>query len=101
MRRITEEDTQGGARSEFVGSGGGEVGVASTPEDTEVLIGRRPIKHRVRGGETECLGRKNIEECGGVEGLNPISWWDTNLKQERANDIIDGMDNSFTFTVLR
>jgi len=55
----------------------------------------------VRGGETKCLGRKNIEECGGGEGLNPISWWDTSLKQERANDIIDGMDNAFTFSILR
>ena len=38
VRRITEEDTQGGARSEFVGSGGGEVGVAPTSEDTEMVI---------------------------------------------------------------
>jgi hypothetical protein len=82
VRRITEEDTQGGARSEFVGSGGGEVGVASTPEDMEVLIGgRRPVKHHVRGGETKCLGRRDIEECGGGEGLNPISWWNASLKR--------------------
>jgi len=62
-----------------VGNGGREVGVALTPEDTEVLIGgRRPVQHHVRGGE--CLGRKDIEECGGGEGLNPISWWNASLK---------------------
>ena len=38
VRRITEEDTHGGARSEFVGSSGGEVGVAPTSEDTEMVI---------------------------------------------------------------
>jgi hypothetical protein len=56
VRRITEEDTQGGARSEFIESSGGEVGVASTLKDTEVLIGGwRPVKHHVRVGETKCL----------------------------------------------
>jgi hypothetical protein len=42
-----------------------------------------------------------ILRCGGGEGLNPISWWDTSLKQERANDIIDGSDNAFSFIVFR
>ena len=42
-----------------------------------------------------------ILRCGGGEGLNPISWWDTSLKQERVNNIIDGSDNAFSFTVFR
>jgi hypothetical protein len=72
MRGVSEEDTQGGARSEFVGSGGGEVGVAAAPKDTEVLIrAQRPVKHRVTGGETECLGRKNIEEVWRWRGPQP------------------------------
>lgn len=54
---------------EFMGSGGGEIGVVVAPKDMKVLIrGWRPIKHRVRGGEIKCLGRKDIEECGGGEG---------------------------------
>ena len=48
MRRITKEDTQGGAGSEFVGGGSGEVGVAATTENTKMLIGwRSPIENRM------------------------------------------------------
>jgi len=53
------------------------------------------------GGEIECLGRENVkEQCGGGEGLNPIGWRDTSLEQEGANNIIDGTNNAFGFTVL-
>ena len=103
MRGIPEKDTQGRSRGEFVGSSGGEIGVAATPEDTEVVIrGWRPVEHHVWGGEVECLGGKNVKEegCGG-KSLNPIGWGDTGLKQEGTNNIIDGTNNAFSFTVLR
>ena len=48
MRRVTKKDTQGGAGSEFVGGGSGEVGVAATTENTKMLIGwRSPIENRM------------------------------------------------------
>ena len=82
-----------------MGSSGGEIGVAATPEDTEVVIrGWRPVEPHVWGGEVECLGGKNVKEGCGGKSLNPIGWGDTGLKQEGANNIIDGTNNAFNFT---
>jgi hypothetical protein len=39
VRRIAEEGTKGGARSEFVGSGGSEVGITSAPKNAKVMVG--------------------------------------------------------------
>ena len=83
MRGVTKEGAQGGLRSEFVGSCGRNIGVATTPKDTELNIGGRvPVEHHVVGGKVECLGRKNVEDHGSSgECLNPICRWDTGLKQ--------------------
>jgi hypothetical protein len=56
-----------------VRSSGSGVWVASTPEDTEVVIARRGTKEcLVRSGGRACSGRKTVEEVGrGVEGLDP------------------------------
>ena len=39
IRRIAKKGTQGGARRELVGSGGGEVGVAGAPESLKLTVG--------------------------------------------------------------
>jgi len=82
MRGVTKEGAQGGLRSEFVGSCGRNIGVATTPKDTELNIGGRvPVEHHVVGGKVECLGRKNVKKKGGGRNsLNPIGWWNTSLK---------------------
>jgi len=83
MRRITKEDTQGGAGSEFVGSSGREVGIARATKDTDMLIGwLRSGKDQVRCGKIECLGGKNVKEKGSsVQHLNPVNRWDPSLKK--------------------
>ena len=59
------------------------------------------MKGKVRRREVERLGGEGVEEVGsGAKGSNPESGRNTGLKQKGANDIISGMDNSFSFTVL-
>jgi hypothetical protein len=50
--------------------------VASTPEDTEVVIARRGTEEcLVRSGGRARSGRETVEEVGrGVEGLGPETW---------------------------
>lgn len=59
-----------------MGSGGREVGVASTPENTEMLISWPEAKESLmRTIEVECLGWKNVKKHGGNgKHLNPIRW---------------------------
>jgi len=40
VRGIAEEGTEGGARSEFVGSRGSKVGVTSAPKNAKIMVGR-------------------------------------------------------------
>jgi hypothetical protein len=47
IRGVPKEDTQGGPRSQLVGSGGGGVRVARTPEDPKVIIPRRGTEESV------------------------------------------------------
>lgn len=61
IRRLAEEDTHGGTRSEFVGGGGIEVRIASTAKDTKMLIRRLRSKHgEVQSGESKSLGRQDV-----------------------------------------
>jgi hypothetical protein len=82
LRGVAEEDTLRRAWSEFVGSDGREVGVASTPEDTKVRIGGSGTKEgkvRRRGGY--CFGGEEVEEIsGGVKTLNPVAGWKRSLE---------------------
>jgi len=70
VRRVSEEDTSR-TRCELVRCGGREVGVASTPKDSKVIIGGRGAKEsKVRCRSANRLGRKTVEEVGGdVQGL--------------------------------
>lgn len=81
MRGIAKEDTQGGARNEFVGSSGRKVGIAPTTKNTEMLIGwLGAIKDQMRSREIECFGWENIKEGSSAECLNPVARWYTSLK---------------------
>ena len=56
----------------------------------------------MRRGETESLGRQNVDQRSGRgESLNPVKGRHGGLKQQGANDIIYGANNTFSFTVLR
>ena len=59
-------------RGKLVRCGGREVGVASAPKDSKVIIGGRGAKKsEVRCGSANCPGRKAIEQVGsGVRSLS-------------------------------
>ena len=73
VRRVSEEDATSRTRCELVRCGGREVGVASAPKDSKVIIGGRGAKEsEVRCGSANRLGGKAIEQVGGgVQSLSP------------------------------
>ena len=79
-----------------------QVGVTFATEDVKMIIGgHSPKKGMVRGGGSNRLGGQNVKKrCRRGEGLNPIGGGHGRLKQQGANDIIDGANNAFGFTVL-
>jgi hypothetical protein len=72
--RVTEEDTARVARGKLMSSGS-EIGVASAPEDTKMVVrGLDAEESEVRGGVGNRLGGETIEKVGGSgEGLNPVT----------------------------
>ena len=63
IRRVPKEDATSRTRCELVRCGGREVGVASAPKDSKVIIGGRGAKEsEVRCGSANCPGRKAIEQ---------------------------------------
>jgi hypothetical protein len=58
-------------------------------------------KSEVGGGEREGFSRENIEEvCCHTEGSNPKGGWYTCVKEQGANDIVNGTNDAFSFAVL-
>jgi hypothetical protein len=39
--------------------------------------------------------------CGGVEALCPVVWWHGSLKQQSANNVVDGAQHMLGFTILK
>jgi hypothetical protein len=58
--RVTEEDTTSGARGELMRSSGSEIGIASAPEDTKMVVrGMDAEESEVRvGWATALVGRR-------------------------------------------
>jgi hypothetical protein len=73
VRGVPEKHTEGGTGCKLVRSSGSGVRVASTPEDTEVVIARRGTEEcLVRSGGRARSERETVEEVGrGVEALDP------------------------------
>ena len=103
VRRVPKKHTQGGSRSKFISGSGRKVWVALTTKDTQVVVrGLFPEEREVRHGEIECLSGKNVQQiCGSAEGGCPKPGGNASLKKKRANDIIDGSNDAFGFTMLR
>lgn len=56
--RVTEEETRGGTRREFMGGGGRDIRIAQATEDMEVRVGGwRAIKGFMRSDVLESCGR--------------------------------------------
>jgi hypothetical protein len=81
VRGIADENTSGGTRSKLMRSYCGYVGIAGTPKDSEMLVGRRcVVEGGVSGSDGFCW--KTVQQiCGGMEALYPILWWHWSLKQ--------------------
>ena len=103
MSGIAKEDAQGGARGEFLWSCGGEVWITLATENPKVIIRRGfSQKGEVWRGEVEGLGWQDVNQRGRRgEGLNLVGGGHGCLKQQGANDIIYGVNNTFSFTILR
>jgi hypothetical protein len=55
----------------------------------------------VRSGGGESFSREAVHQiCGGVKGLNPVSWRETRLKQKGTQSVIDGAKGTLCFTIL-
>jgi hypothetical protein len=71
---VSEEDTASGARGQLMRGSGCEIGVASAPKDTKMVIrGMDAKENEVTGGVGNHLGGETIEEVGGSDkGLSPV-----------------------------
>ena len=102
FRRVTKEDTHGGAGSKFMGGSGRDVGIALTTKDTEMVVRWGATEEcKVGSGVIEGAGGVEVEKvCGGVKCLNPIGRRKMGLKKQGANDVVDRAQNTFGTTIL-
>jgi hypothetical protein len=86
VRGIAKKDAQGGAGGKFVGSGGGEIGIARAPEDAEMVIGWLNTEEgKVGGGKRKCFRGNDIEKvCCHAKGSSPKGGWYTRKSRERT-----------------
>jgi hypothetical protein len=78
------------------------VRVASTPEDTEVVIARRGTEEGlVRSGGQARSRRETVEEVGrGVEGLGPETCQEVCLEKKSADGVVGRADHALHLAVL-
>ena len=101
--RVTEEDTTRGARGKLMRSNGREIGVASAPKDTKMVVrGMDAEESEVRGGVGNRLGGETVEEIGGsAEGLSPVRNGKGSLEKERAHYIVRRANHPLSSAILR
>jgi hypothetical protein len=75
-RGVSEEDTCGRARSEFVSCGSGEVRVTKTSENPKLVERKREaIENLVWGAVLKGFSGVKVEqESGSVKSFDPIYW---------------------------
>jgi hypothetical protein len=100
---VSEEYTMSGLEGQFVSSLCGEVGIANTAENVQVLIwGCGVVKSDIQAGGADCLAGKAIQQVhSSVECFDLVAYRHRSLKQQRAEHIIDGSKRTSGFTVLR
>ena len=100
---VSEENTRGGARSEFVGGGGGEVWIAKAPEDTEGgVIWESAIENLMRYLVVDGGGGTPIEEGGGCgESLSPVRRRHEGMEEHGADGVVDSAEYAFGLAILR
>jgi hypothetical protein len=84
-------------------SSGGEIRVASAPEDMKMIVGGVGAeKSEVRSGVGNRLGGQRVEEVGSSgEGLDRVVSRKGSLKEQRAHDIVCCANHAFSPTILR
>jgi hypothetical protein len=100
---VSEKYTTSGPRGgQFVSSLCGEIGIANTTENVQVLIwGCGIVKSNIRVGGVDCLARKAIQQVhNSVECFNPVASRHRGLKQQRAEHIIDGAKRTLDIIIL-
>ena len=84
-------------------SSGGEIRVASAPENTKMVIGGvYAEKSEVRSGVGNRLGGQTVEEVGSSgEGFGPVVSRKGSLKEQGARDIVRCANHALSTTILR
>jgi hypothetical protein len=100
---VSEENTSGGPRCQFVGGFGGEIRIEGTTEYVQVLIGgENSMDGEVWAGHVDHLGGEVVQQiCGGVEPFYPVASRNKSLKKEGAQYVIDGAEDALGFIVLQ
>jgi hypothetical protein len=83
IQGIADGDTPGGIRSKLMQGYRGQFGVAVTPKEPKMLVGRQcVVESSVRAGGSDGFCWNTVQQiCGGVKALYPILWWHASLKQ--------------------
>jgi hypothetical protein len=99
---VAKKDAQSGPWGEFVWCGGSKVGIARAAKDPKLMVGgKSTIESKMRSGHVEGLGGETIEEeSSSGEGVSPIRGGHGRLKEESANDVVGGAENTFSLAVL-
>jgi hypothetical protein len=100
---VGKEDTPGRAMSELMRCGCSSVRVTRAAENWEMLIGGHgPEKGNVQTHNINSLCRKVVQEvCSCVQSFSPITSRKGSLDKQSADDIVNGMNDTFGFTILR
>jgi hypothetical protein len=100
--RVSEENTSGGPRCQFVSCFGGEIGIAGTTEYVQLLIrGSDFMKGEVWTGRADRLGGEPVQQiCGGAKPFYPVVSRNRSLKEQGAQHIINGVNDALGFTIL-
>ena len=98
---IAKKDTSERAWCELVGRGSGHIGITQATKDVEIIIGwRRPKQKMVRGIVPAWFTRPEVEkESGGGERIGPKARWHVCMKEQSADTLIEGAENTFVTSV--
>jgi len=82
FRRVSKENTQGGAWGKFVGCCGGHAGIASTSKNSKMVVGGRSgMEGAVGCRKGKGFSGESVDEVGRrVKGLDPVNRRETCLK---------------------
>jgi hypothetical protein len=102
ISRISEKNTSGGSRCQFVSGFGREIGIAAATKHAQVIIGGGvSMKGEIWTGHADRLGGEAVQQiCGGVEPFYPVASRNKSLKKQGAQHIINGMKDALEFIVL-